>query len=197
MRFFIYEYSEKRQAGCEEFFISFAVIFTLLCSFTSSASADWIELTLFTSFRYCETFSDKVHCSFAVLHLRKISIVNIAEQVFIRTVKVAGIYVAVGFAYKLMRAVAHNSALLCRLTEVQPDPVVKLTDADILVSHIILDIKVKQLYKEITILLGSHIQFAFFRRTERSQAGYKLKIAETLKAEKAVYPLNVFGTVAR
>ena len=145
MRFFIYEYSEKRQAGCEEFFIRFAVVFTLLCSFTASASADWVELTLLTPFGYRKTFSDKIHCGFAVLHEREISIVNIAEQVFIRTVKVAGIYVAVGFAYKLMRAVAHNSALLRRLTEVQPDPVVKLTDADVLVSHIILDIKVKQL----------------------------------------------------
>ena len=163
MRFFIYKHSEKRQAGCEEFFISFAVIFTLLCSFTSSASADWVELTLFTPFGYRKTFSYEVYSSFTVLHEREIRIVNIAEQVFIGAVKIAGIYVAVGFAYKLMRAVTHNSALLCRLTEVQPDPVVKLTDADILMSHIILDIKVKQLYEEIGILIGSHIQFTFFR----------------------------------
>jgi hypothetical protein len=149
LRFFIYKHSEKRQAGCEEFFIRFAVVFTLLCSFTASASADWVEVTFFTSVGNNKTFSDKVHGSFAVLHSRKIRIENIAEQVFIRTVKVAGINISVTLTDKLMGTVTRKTALLRSLTEIHPHPVVKLSYAHIIAPYEILYVKVEDSDKKV------------------------------------------------
>ena len=57
--------------------------------------------------------------------------------------------------------------------------------------------EIEELYQKIGILLRGHIQFAFFCRAKGSETWNKLKIPKALKAKKAVYPLNIFSTVAR
>ena len=161
--FLVYKYPEKRQAGGEEFFVRFAVVFALLCSFTAACTADGEEPALSASFGNHEAFSNEIHGGFAVLHLLKIRFKNVAQQVFVRAVKIAGINVSVCFAYKLVRAMPFDSALFRGLTEEKPHPVVKLAYADVLVPHVVFYVKVKQLDQKISILLGCHIKLAFFR----------------------------------
>ena len=162
LRFFVYKYSEKRKAGVEEHFICFTIILTELCSFTSAASAHRIYPAVFTPFGNYKTFLNKLNGNFTFFHLRKVCFKNVSQIIFIGTIKITGIDISVCFTDKLMGAVTFYSALLRRLTEIEPYPVIELTDAYIFMADIVLDIKIKDLYEKIPVLLGCHIKLTFF-----------------------------------
>ena len=115
--FFVYEYSEKEQAGGKEFLVGFAVILALLRSFAAALSAHKAHLTAPAAFGNSKAFLYEAFCRFGFFHCGKISFKNIAEKIFVRAVEVAGVNITVGFRYKLMRAMSRNSALLRRLTK--------------------------------------------------------------------------------
>ena len=62
--FFVYEYSEKGQAGGEEFLVGFAVVLTLLCSFASAAAAHKAHLTAPAALRDGKAFLYEAFCRF-------------------------------------------------------------------------------------------------------------------------------------
>ena len=157
---FGYENSEKRQAGGKEFFVCLTIVCALLRSFAAACSAHGINLADLAFIGNFKAFADEILCRFRICHSLKICFVNISEQIFVCAIEIAGINISVAFRNKLMRAVPHHSALLRLLTEKHSNPVIKLTNADILMANIILNIKVKHLNKKIAVLLGCHIKLA-------------------------------------
>lgn len=129
-------------------------------------------------------------------HSGKIRIGDVAEQVFVRAVKVAGVDVAVAFRNELVRAMPCHAALLWLLPEVYTHEVVKFPHTDILSAHIVLDIQVEHADQKIGVLRACHIKLAFLIGAERPQAGDELQIPEAFLAEKPVDTLAVFGAVA-
>ena len=62
--FFVYEYSEKGQAGGEEFFVGFTVVFAELCSFAAAATAHKAYLTDPAALRDGKAFLYEALCRF-------------------------------------------------------------------------------------------------------------------------------------
>lgn len=114
-----------------------------MCAFAAACAADRVKLTYFTMIRDRQAFLDKINRRFAVGHGGKIGVPNIAEQIFIGTIEVAGINVPIAFRNELARAAPQDTALLGLLPQKEPHPVVELPHADILSARIILDIEVK------------------------------------------------------
>ena len=62
--FFVYEYSEKGQAGGEEFLVGFAVVFAELRSFAAALSAHKAHLTALATLGDCKAFHYEAFCCF-------------------------------------------------------------------------------------------------------------------------------------
>ena len=114
-RFFGDKHTEKWQARGKKLLVCGAVVRALLCALTTARAAKGIDIAFFASFGHGYALPNKFDCRLAVCHRAKIRFVNVAEQVFVGAVKVAGINIAVTFRNELVRAMPHNAALLGRL----------------------------------------------------------------------------------
>ena len=114
-RFFGDKHTEKWQAGSKKLFVCGAVVRALLCAFATARAAKGIDIAFFASFGHGYALPNKFDCRLAVCHRAKIRFVNVAEQVFVGAVKVAGINIAVAFRNELVRTMPHNAALFGRL----------------------------------------------------------------------------------
>ena len=146
----------------KEFFVCFTIVATLSGSFTAACPTHRIYAAFFTLLVNDQAFFDKILSLIGIDYKKEIGIMDIAQKVFVCAVKVAGINISVALADKLMRTMTGNTALFCRLTEVQTNPVIKLAYADVLVPHIVLDIEVKNFNQKIGVLFRRHIKFAVF-----------------------------------
>ena len=190
------EHAKQRQAGGEKRFVRLAVIGALSGALAAAGAAQREEFAAAAAFGHGQALFDKAHGGLALRHGGKIRIGNVAEQIFVRAVKITGVDVAVAFRNKLVRAMPCHAALLWLLPEVHTHEVVKFPHTDILSAHIVLDVEVKYANQKISVLGIRHVKLAVFRRTERPQAGDKLQIPKALFAEKTVDTLAVFGTIA-
>ena len=95
MLFFVYEYSEKGEAGGKEFFVGFTIVFAELCSFAAAFPAHKGHLTALAAFGDNKTFLYEIFSRFGFFHCKKIRFFYVPEEIFIGAVKVAGVNTAV------------------------------------------------------------------------------------------------------
>ena len=118
----------------------------------------------------------KLFCFSAVCHCLERHQIYIAEPVFVQTLKVARIDVAVRLHDKLVRAMPAESALLGSVALCHLHPIVKASDARVIALDIISDVTVKSDNEETSILLRRKVKRIFRSVAEGAQARYVLNI---------------------
>ena len=167
------------------------------CAFASACPAKIDIFAGFACFRcVCAAFNE-FFCRVAKSDLFKIRDLYIAQQIFVRAVKIAGINIAVAFANKLPCAKTVHSALLSRAAKVKAHPVVKLAHAYVSAFFIIFGIETENITKEIAVFSYRHKQIAFAVITERFQAGDELNVFKSLTLKKIVYLFSVSCRISR
>ena len=120
---------EQRQALLKKFFVRGAVVGALPCAPAAACPAKAVVFAFSAFFRHVGAALYKIFRRFAKGDLIKRAFVYIAKQIFIRTVKIAGVDVAVALANELPCAKAAHAALLSRAAQIKANPVVKLPNA--------------------------------------------------------------------
>ena len=189
------KYSEKRKTSRKERFVCLAIILAELLPLAALSATEREKPALSAFFRNNKTLPDKLRRLFSGQSVFNGGVLNVSKQPFIGAVEITRIKISVAFNNKLMGAVTAERALLCPFSEIHSYIIVKLSDADIVSSHKVLDIQIENAYQKVGILSVCHIKPALLLAFKRAQARNELQIMKTVIPEVFIYLFASFGAV--
>lgn len=142
------KHTEKRKTRGEEGFVGFAVIGVFLLPFAAAASAKRKVSAVTAFLQDGKALGNERPRLLAGKSRFNRGFFNVAQKVFVRAIKVAGVKISVALNNKLVGAVAAKAALLRPLAEEHSDVIVKKPDADVVPTDEVLDVKVERFDKK-------------------------------------------------